>query len=291
MTVSPQTISPLRQRMLDDMRMRKFGDKTQLDYVRAVRNFTKYLGRSPDTASVEDLRNYQLHLVDHGTSPASLNSAISGLKFFFGVTLDHPERMAKMQPVHLPRKLPVILSPDEVKRLIAAAGNLKHQTALALAYATGLRVNEVVSLKVGDIDSQRMTLRVEQGKGQKDRYAMLSPVLLERLRVWWRVARAQGKMLDGGWLFPGLNPVRPLSARQLNRAIHTAADDAGIEKRISMHSLRHAFATHLLEQKVDIRLIQVLLGHKKLETTALYAQVATDILREVVSPLERLNPT
>jgi site-specific recombinase XerD len=283
------SVSPLRQRMLDDMRMRKFGEKTQLDYVRAVRKFAQYLKRAPDTASVEELRNYQLHLVDHGVSPASLNSAISGLKFFFTITLGRPELVAKMQPVHLPRKLPVILSPEEVKRLIAAAGNLKHQTALALAYATGLRVNEVVALKVGDIDSERMTLRVEQGKGQKDRYAMLSPVLLERLRVWWRVARAQGKMLDGGWLFPGQNPVRHLSARQLNRAIHAAAEEAGIEKRISMHSLRHAFATHLLEQKVDIRLIQVLLGHKKLETTALYAQVATDILREVVSPLEKLN--
>lgn len=289
--MSPTTpiISPLRQRMIDDMRMRKFGEKTQLDYVRAVRNFTKYLKRSPDTARVEDLRNYQLHLVDHGISPASLNSAISGLKFFFNVTLDRGDLVAKLQPVHMPRKLPVILSREEVGRLIAAAGNLKHQTALALAYGTGLRVNEVVTLKVGDIDSQRMTLRVEQGKGQKDRYAMLSPVLLERLRVWWRVARAQGKMLDGGWLFPGLNPIRPLSARQLNRAIHTAADEAGIEKHISMHSLRHAFATHLLEQKVDIRLIQVLLGHKKLETTALYAQVATEILREIVSPLEMLN--
>lgn len=289
MTTTTPAISPLRQRMIDDMRMRKFSEKTQLDYVRAVRNFTKYLKRSPDTAHVEDLRNYQLHLVDHGISPASLNSAISGLKFFFNVTLDRGDLVAKLQPVHLPRKLPVILSREEVGRLIAAAGNLKHQTALALAYGTGLRVNEVVTLKVGDIDSQRMTLRVEQGKGQKDRYAMLSPVLLERLRVWWRVARAQGKMLDGGWLFPGLNPIRPLSARQLNRAIHTAADEAGIEKDISMHSLRHAFATHLLEQKVDIRLIQVLLGHKKLETTALYAQVATEILREIVSPLEMLN--
>ncbi|TMQ74390.1 tyrosine-type recombinase/integrase [Candidatus Accumulibacter phosphatis] len=289
METQKPSISPLRQRMIEDMRMRKFGEKTQLDYVRAVRKFAQYLGRSPDTASIEDLRNYQLHLVDKGTSPASLNAAISGLKFFFNTTLDQPERVAKMQPVHLPRKLPVILSPEEVKRLIAAAGNLKHQTALALAYATGLRVNEVVALKIGDIDSQRMTLRVEQGKGQKDRYALLSPVLLERLRVWWRVARAQGKMLDGGWLFPGQNPVRHLSARQLNRAIHAAADEAGIEKHISMHSLRHAFATHLLEQKVDIRLIQVLLGHKKLETTALYAQVATDILREVVSPLEKLN--
>ena len=265
METQKPSISPLRQRMIDDLRMRKYGEKTALDYIRAVRNFTKYLGRSPDTASVEELRNYQLHMVDHGISPASLNAAISGLKFFFDVTLDRSDLMAKMQPVHLPRKLPVILSREEVSRLIAAAGNLKHQTALAVAYGTGLRVNEVVALKVGDIDSQRMTLRVEQGKGQKDRYAMLSPVLLERLRVWWRVARAQGKMLDGGWLFPGQNPVLPLSARQLNRAIHAAAAEASIEKRISMHSLRHAFATHLLEQKVDIRLIQVLLGHKKLD--------------------------
>lgn len=244
------SISPLRQHMIEDMRMRKFGEKTQYQYVCAVRHFAKYLGRSPETASVEELRNYQLHLVDHGTSPASLNAAICGLKFFFGVTLGRPEAMAKMKPVHLPRKLPDILSPDEVKRLIAAAGNLKYQTALALAYATGLRVNEVVNLKVSDIDSQRMTLRVEQGKGQKDRYALLSPVLLERLRIWWRVARAQGKMLDGGWLFPGMDPIQPLSTRQLNRAIHAAADEAGIGKRISMHSLRHAFATHLLEQKV-----------------------------------------
>jgi integrase len=181
--------------MIDDMRMRKFGEKTQLEFVRAVRNFTKSLGRSPDTASVEDLRNYQLHLVDHGISPASLNAAISGLKFFCNVTLDRSELMAKMQPVHLPRKLPVILSLEEVSRLIAAAGNLKHQTALALAYGTGLRVDEVVTLKMGDIDSQRMTLRVEQGKGQKDRYAMLSPVLLERLRVWWRMARAPPGMV------------------------------------------------------------------------------------------------
>ena len=183
----------------------------------------------------------------------------------------------------------MVLSREEVARLIAACNNLKHQTALSVAYGTGLRAGEVIALKVGDIDSQRMTLRVERGKGQKDRYAMLSPVLLERLRVWWRVARAQGKMLDGGWLFPGLNPVEPLSSRQLNRAIKAAATVAGIDKRVSMHTLRHSFATHLLEQKVDIRVIQVLLGHKKLDTTALYTQVATDILREVVSPLEKLN--
>jgi integrase/recombinase XerD len=281
--------SPLRQRMIDDMRMRKLAPKTQQHYVRAVRRFAEFLKRSPDTASTEDLRRYQLYLVDQGTSPVSLNAAITGLKFFFDVTADHPELMAKIRPVRVPHTLPVILSREEVSRLIIAAGNLKHQTALALAYATGLRASEVVALKVADIDSERMTLRVEQGKGQKDRYAMLAPVLLERLRVWWRVARAQGKMPDGGWLFPGLNPINQLSARQLNRAIHAAAHEAGIDKSVSMHTLRHSFATHLLEQKVDIRVIQVLLGHKKLDTTALYAQVATELLRDVVSPLEAVR--
>lgn len=290
MSATTPTISPLRQRMIDDMRMRKLAPKTQSHYLRAVRQFAGFLGRSPDTASVEDLRRYQLYLVDQGTSPVSLNAAITGLKFFFEITADHAELMSRMQPVRVPRTLPVVLSRDEVTRLIVAAANLKHQTALAVAYGAGLRASEVVALKVGDIDSQRMTLRIERGKGGKDRYAMLSPVLLERLRVWWRVARAQGKMLDGGWLFPGLNPVDQLSTRQLNRAIHAAAEAARIDKRVSMHTLRHSFATHLLEQKVDIRVIQVLLGHKKLETTALYAQVATDLLREVVSPLERLHP-
>lgn len=290
MDSSTQAVTPLRQRMIDDMRMRKLADKTQSHYIRAVRQFAGFLGRSPDTASVEDLRRYQLHRVDRGTSPVSLNAAITGLKFFFEVTLDHGELIAKMQPVRVPRTLPVVLSREEVARLIAAAGNLKHQTALSVAYGAGLRASEVVALKVGDIDSQRMTLRIEQGKGRKDRHAMLAPVLLERLRAWWRVARAQGKMLDGGWLFPGLNPIESLSTRQLNRAMHAAAKAAGIDKRVSMHTLRHCFATHLLEQKVDIRIIQVLLGHKKLETTALYAQVATEILREVVSPLETLAP-
>ena len=284
-------ISPLRQRMIDDMRLRKLNPKTQSAYIRAVRNFTQYLGLSPDTASVEDLRNYQLHLVDAGTSPISLNAAITGLKFFFDITLGRGELMAKMQPVRVPQKLPVILSREEVARLIAACTNLKHQTALSLAYGTGLRAGEVVALKFGDIDSERMTSRVEQGKGRKDRYAMLSPILLERLRVWWRVARAQGKMLDGGWLFPGLNPIESLSARQLNRAIVAAAEAAGIDKRVSMHTLRHSFATHLLEKKVDIRVIQVLLGHKKLDTTAIYTQVATDLLHQVISPLDELRPT
>jgi integrase/recombinase XerD len=290
MDSSTQRISPLRRRMIDDMRMRKLSDKTQRHYIRAVHQFAGFLGRSPDTASVEDLRRYQLHLVDQGISPISLNAAITGLKFFFEVTLDHGELMYKMRPVRVPQTLPVVLSREEVARLIGAAANLKHQTALSVAYGAGLRASEVVALKVVDIDSQRMTLRIEQGKGRKDRYAMLAPLLLERLRAWWRVARAQGKMLDGGWLFPGMNPIDPLSTRQLNRAVHAAAKAAGIDKRVSMHTLRHCFATHLLEQKVDIRIIQVLLGHKKLETTSIYTHVATEILREVVSPLETMPP-
>jgi len=290
MNTTTQTISPLRQRMIDDMRMRKLSPKTQSGYLRVVSLFGGWLGRSPDTASVEDLRRYQLHLVDRGISPISLNAAITGLKFFFETTLDRAELMNKMQTVHVPRKIPVVLSRDEVARLIGAAGNLKNQTVLSVAYGAGLRVSEVAALKVSDIDSQRMTLRIEQGKGSKDRYAMLSPVMLECLRTWWRTARAEGRMLNGGWLFPGLNPIDQISTRQLNRIIHAASDAAKIDKRVSMHTLRHSFATHLLEQKVDIRVIQVLLGHKKLETTALYAQVATDILREVVSPLDILTP-
>ena len=239
MEPSSQAVSPLRQRMIEDMRMRKLAPKTQTAYIRAVRRFTGFLGRAPDTASTEDLRRFQLHLVDEGASPITLNATITGLTFFFDITLNRADVMAKMQSVRVPHRLPVVLSREEVARLICAAGNLKHQTALSLAYGTGLRANEVVSLKVGDIDSQRMTLRVEQGKGRKDRYAMLSPVLLERLRVWWRVARAQGKMLDGGWLFPGLNPIDALTTRQLNRAIHDAAELAKIDKRVSMHTLRH----------------------------------------------------
>lgn len=290
MTSSTPSVSPLRQRMLDDMRMRKLSPKTQIGYIRSVRQFAAYLKRSPDTATAEELRLYQLYMIDRGTSAVSINNALSGLKFLFEHTLDHPELMRKMQTVPVPHKLPVVLSRDEVARLLAASGNLKHRTALSVAYGAGLRVSEVCALKVSDVDSQRMALRIEQGKGSKDRYAMLSPVLLEQLRHWWRHAHAQGKMREGGWLFPGQDPINPLSMRQLNRAIHAAADAAEIDKRVTMHTLRHSFATHLLEQKVDIRVIQVLLGHRKLDTTARYVQVATDLLREVISPLEALPP-
>ena len=291
MDTTTPAVSPMRQRMTEDMRMRKLEPRTQEAYIRAVRRLSVFLKRSPDTATVEDLRNFQLHLVDTGTSPVTLNATLTGLKFFFDITLGRGELMARMQPVKLPRTVPVVLSLQEAAALLAATRNIKHQAALSVAYGAGLRASEVCRLKVGDVDSQRMALRVEQGKGAKDRYAMLSPVVLARLRAWWRVGRAQGKMLPGGWLFPGLDPMDPLTIRQLNRAVHDAAAAAGITKRVNTHTLRHSFATHLLERKVDIRVIQVLLGHKKLETTSVYTHVATDLLREVIGPLEDLPPS
>jgi site-specific recombinase XerD len=283
-------ISPLRQRMIEDMTLRKLSARTQSGYLRWVKNLAGFLKRSPETATAEDLRRFQLHLVKNGIGSASLNTAITGLRFFFEVTLGHAEVMAKMSHVYEPRKLPVVLSPEEVVRLLEAAPGLKYKAALSVAYGAGLRASEVVSLTVDDIDSERMSIRVQQGKGRKDRYALLSPTLLKVLRAWWQEAHAHGKMLPHGWLFPGQDPIDPLSTRQLNRACHAAAEAAGISKRISLHTLRHSFATHLLENREDIRVIQVLLGHKKLETTALYAQVATATLRAVTSPLDRLTP-
>ena len=288
MTHSNKSISPLRQRMIEDMTLRKLTPKTQAGYLRAVTKFTRFFGRSPDLASAEDLRRFQLHLVEEGVSSTTINATITGLTFFFGITLERPSALKKMSPVHKPQKLPQVLSVDEVARLLAGVRNLKHRAALAVAYGAGLRASEVLHLKIADIDSERMILRVEQGKGRRDRYAMLSPSLLVLLRAWWRHGQARSKMLPGGWLFPGQNPLNPLSTRQLNRACHIAAQAADLDQRVSMHTLRHSFATHLLENKVDIRVIQVLLGHRKLETTARYSHVATRTLSEVTSPLEHL---
>ncbi len=289
MRESTKRISPLRQRMLEDMALRKLSGQTQRNYIRAVKNFTRFLGRSPDTAEAEDLRRYQLHMVKQGITSTTLNATITGLKFFFEMTLERPEVMKKMRHVHQPRRLPAILSGDEVIRLLRATDSLKYQAAFGVAYGAGLRASEVVHLKVTDIDSERMVIRVEQGKGKRDRYAMLSPTLLRILRAWWREGQAQCQMLPGGWLFPGQHPVNPLSVRQLRRAFQMARTAAEIDKRVSLHSLRHAFATHLLERREDIRLIQVLLGHKRLENTARYSHVAAKLLREVKGPLEYLD--
>ena len=230
--MSKKPISPLRQRMIDDMTARRFGERTQRDYVRHVRTFAAFLGRSPDTATGEDLRRYQLHMAQQPVSPWSINSAIAALRFFFIVTLGRPDLVRPLRLVTEPRKTPIVLSQEEVARLIEAAPGLKYRAALSVAYGAGLRVSEVANLKVSDIDSQRMMLRVEQGKGQRDRDVMLSPRLLELLREWWKAARPQV------WLFPGQNPINPITPRQINRAVTAAKDLAGISKRVSPHTLR-----------------------------------------------------
>jgi len=222
--------------------------------------------------------------------PPGMNTAVSALRFLFTVTLDRPDLARRLTIVRQPRRLPAVLSVAEVGLLLQAAPGPKYKAAFATAYGAGLRVSEVVALRASDIDAERMLLRIEQGKGRKDRHAMLSPHLLDVLRAWWREGRRLGALLPGSWLFPGRNPIEPLSTRQLNRAIHAAAEAAGIKKRVSLHTLRHSFATHLLEQDTDIRIIQVLLGHAKLDTTARYTRVANTTIRSVTSPLDKLAP-
>jgi len=242
--MTDKTIGPLQQRMIEDMSLRHFGEKTQKDYIRVVKNLTIFLGRSPDTASNEDLRLFQLHLAENRVGAPTMNSTVSALRFFFTVTLDRADAVRHLTFVHEPRKLPVVLSPEEVARFLEAAPGVKYKAAFSAAYGAGLRVSEVASLKVSDIDSKRMMLRIEQGKGRKDRYAMLSPVLLELLRDWWRIARPTA------WLFPGRDPLQPMSTRQLNRACHAAADMAEISKRVSPHTLRHSWTDGFAEESV-----------------------------------------
>jgi site-specific recombinase XerD len=282
--MSETPISPLRQRMIEDMTVRKFGAATQQSYIRAVKTLSEFLGRPLTTATAEDLRRFQVHQSGTGAQPSVMNNTVSALRFFFRVTLDRPEMARHLTLVRQPRKLPNVLSEEEVVRLLEHASGLKYRAALGVAYGAGLRVSEVANLKVSDVDSKRMLIRVEEGKGKKDRNAMLSPRLLELLRDWWWVGR------PSTWLFPGQDPLLPITARQLHRAVREAAEAAEIKTRVTPHTLRHSFATHLLEQGVDIRVIQVLLGHAKLDTTARYAHVAAKVLREVTSPLDRLTP-
>ena len=284
-TIARDAISPLRRRMLEDMSVRKFGEKTQHDYIRHIESFAKFLGRSPDTATAEDVRRFQVHQTEQGAQPPKMNTQVSALRFLFTITMGRVDLAHQLARLNYPRKLPRILSAGDVSRLLEAAPGpgLKYKAALSIAYGAGLRGGEVVMLRISDIDSQRMLIRVEMGKGRKDRHAMLSPQLLSVLRAWWRQGRPQG------WLFPGRDPLLPITTRQLNRACHQAAEAAGLDTWITPHSLRHSFATHLLEQHTDVRVIQVLLGHAKLDTTARYTQVATNLLRSVTSPLDQLT--
>src|SRR5258705_12110118 len=245
---SPRPVSPLRARMIEDMTVRGFNERTRGHYVRHVRAFAAFIGRSPDTATAEDLRLFQLHQTQIGMQPPSINGAVSALRFFFTVTLDRPDLARRLTVVPYPRRIPAVLSVEEVTLLLQAATAPKYKAAFATAYGAGLRASEVVALKVGDIDSKRMLLRVERGKGGKDRHAMLSPQLLGLLRTWWREGRRHSLLLPGGWLFPGRNPIDPLATRHFNRVVHAAAEAARIDKRGSPHTLRHTFATHHLEQ-------------------------------------------
>ncbi len=281
--MTDKAISPLRQRMIEDMTIRNFAAKTQKDYIRHVKSFSVFFGRSPDKATTEDIRRYQLHMKGDGVSVHTMAGAVSALRFFFNNTLQRGDIANLIPTPREIRKLPVVLSQEEVARLLVCAPGLKAQAALSVAYGAGLRASEVVSLKVYDIDSQRMIIRVEQGKGNKDRLVMLSPHLLDVLRAWWMISRSRG------WLFPGQDPVKPMTARNLRRHCCTAAQAAEIDKRVSPRTLRHSFATHLLEQGVDIRVIQVLLGHKNINTTTIYTQVAARIIKQVKSPLEDLT--
>ena len=282
-------VSPLRQRLVDDMSMRRFSRETQRNYVRDVGRFATFLGRSPDKATADDLRRFQVEQQDAGTPVPTMNSIVSALRFFFTHTVDRPDLARKLVRLARPRKLPVVLSRDEVARLLNATTCLKHQAALSVAYGAGLRGAEVSALKVSDVDSERMLLRVERGKGGQYRNAMLSTDLLALLRQWWKDGRQQGVMHRDGWLFPGQHALKPISTRQLYRVVVEAAQAAEITKRVGPHTLRHSFATHLLEDGVDIRVIQALLGHAKLENTAFYTKVATRTARAVTSPLDRLG--
>lgn len=276
--------TPLRARMIEDMRIRGMGESAQKAHIRAIKDFAGYLGHAPDTATPEELRAYQLHMTDTGVSASTFNVRISSLRFFFGITCGREEMKRYMQFRSKPRKLPIVLSVEEVGDLMAAVPGpgLKYRAALGISYGAGLRASEVCNLKVTDIDSDRMLIHVEDGKGSRDRKAMLSPGLLELLRDYWREARPEG------WLFPGKPKINPISPRQLNRAFTSAKNMAGIKKAATLHTLRHSFATHLLEANTDVRVIQVLLGHAKLSTTAQYTHVATKTIRDTASPYEML---
>jgi len=248
-----------------------------------VAKFSQYFGHSPDRLDIEDVRAYQVRLVARGISWAALNQIVCALRFFYGVTLGQGELPERIPYAREPRKLPLVLSADEVVRFLEAVPGLKSRTALTTAYAAGLRASEAVRLKVSDIDSRRMMIRIEEGKGAKDRYAMLSPQLLTILRGYWRLVRPRQ------WLFPGRDEDRPIDPQVLHAGCRSACKASGLAKRVTVHTLRHSFATHLLEAGTDIRIIQVLLGHSNLSTTARYTRVASTTLRNTASPLDRLR--
>ena len=290
--MSTPTVSPLRQRMIEDMNARKLCAGTQRGHIRSCKRFAAFLKRSPDAATAEDIRLFQLHLAKTGVSICNRNRIMTGLRFLFRVTLRRPDLAAEIYHIREPQKIPLVMSQDETRRLLAVASNLKVRTLLSLGYGCGLRAGEVVRLKVKDIDRAQNIIRVEQSKGRKDRHVMLSPEMLGLLREWWKARPTRwdaGVPPEERLLFPGRRPGKPMTTRQLSRLFHETADAAGIKKSVTLHALRHSFATHLLEGDTDIRIIQALLGHDKLDTTARYTRVATGMIASIESPLDLLS--
>ena len=274
--------------MIEDMNSRKLCAGTQRGHIRSCKRFAAFLKRPPDTATLEDIRLFQLHLSEAGVSICNRNRIMTGLRFLFRVTLRRLDLAAEIYHIREPQKIPLVMSPDETRRLLAVANILKVRILLSLAYGCGLRAGEVVRLKVKHIDSAQRIIRIEQSKGRKDRHVMLSPETLDLLRQWWKARPSRydaGTPVQERWLFPGRRPGKPMTTRRL---FHEAADAAGIKKSVTLHALRHSFATHLLERGTDIRIIQALLGHDKLDTTARYTRVATGMIAAIESPLDLL---
>ena len=290
--MSTDTVTPLRQRMIEDMNARKLGAHSQRSHIYSCKRFAAFLKRSPDTAMPDDVRRFQLHLAETGMSICNRNRIMTGVKFLFRVTLRRLDLVTEIYHLREPQKIPQVMSPDETRRLLAVASNLKVRTLLSLGYGCGLRAGEVVRLKVKHVDSAQKIIRVEQSKGRKDRNVMLSPETLDLLRQWWKARPSRddaGTSAEERWLFPGKRRGKPMTTRQLSRLFHEAADAAGIKKAVTLHALRHSFATHLLERGTDIRIIQALLGHDKLDTTARYTRVATGMIAGIESPLDLLS--
>jgi integrase/recombinase XerD len=291
--MTTEAITPLRQRMIEDMNSRRLCAHTQRGHIYSCKRFAAFLKRSPDTATCEDIRLFQLHLAETGISICNRNRIMTGVRFLFRVTLRRLDLAAEIYHLREPEKIPQVMSPDEMRRLLAVASSLKVRVLLSLGYGCGLRAGEIVRLKVKHIDSAQKIIRIEQSKGRKDRNVMLSPETLDLLRQWWKVRPSRH---DGGippqerWLFPSRKTAgRPMTTRQLSRLFHKAAEAAGIKKSVTLHALRHSFATHLLERGRDIRVIQALLGHEKLDTTARYTRVATGMIANIDSPLDMLG--
>ena len=289
--MTTEAITPLRQRMIEDMNARKLGAHSQRSHIYSCKRFAAFLKRSPETATCEDIRGFQLHLAETGTSICNRNRIMTGVRFLFRVTLRRLDLAAEIYHLREPQKIPQVLSPDETRRLLTGASSLKARVMLSLCYGCGLRAGEVVRLKVKHIDSAQKIIRIEQSKGRKDRNVMLSPEMLELLRQWWkaRVAFDSRTPIQERWLFPGRRPGQPMTCRQLSRLFHEAARGAGIKKSVTLHALRHSFATHLLKRGTDIRIIQALLGHEKLDYTARYTRVAAGMIANIESPLDLLS--